>query len=69
MKTNFLLIKIIFLFLVLFGFGCAVVKLPYTAVKTGYKVTKTAVKGTAAVGKALVPGGGEEEADNSEKDE
>ncbi|HPG29343.1 MAG TPA: NF038104 family lipoprotein [bacterium] len=47
--------------------GCAVVKLPYTAVKTGYKATKTAVKGTAAVGKAIIPGGEDEKSDSEEK--
>jgi len=42
---------------IIFFNGCSIAKLPYKAVKTGYKATKTVVKGAAAVGDALVPDG------------
>lgn len=53
MKIIYMLLNLSLLFLI----SCGLVTLPYKAVKTGYKATKTVVKGAAAVGDALIPDG------------
>jgi len=49
-KIYFLLVG-----LIIISINCSIVTLPYKAAKTGYKATKTVVKGAAAVGDALIP--------------
>lgn len=63
--------KLTFLVLILSSIliqGC-VHKLVTVPVKVAYKTTKGVVKGTVAVGKAIIPGGDEDKDKNKDKKE